>query len=73
MAAVLRGCAGSRPREDRRACAAFEVDDLEHALRGQDVIVPPNSPSAGVIVAFIKVAGAPVELLQIDWTIRTDL
>ena len=28
---------------------------------------------AGVIVAFIKVAGAPVELLQIDRTIRSDL
>ncbi len=55
------------------AHVAFEVDDLEHALRGHEVIIPPNSPSAGVIVAFIKVAGAPVELLQIDRTIRTDL
>ena len=55
------------------AHVAFEVDDLEQALRGHDVIVPPNSPSAGVRVAFIKVAGAPVELLQIDRTIRDDL
>jgi hypothetical protein len=55
------------------AHVAFEVDDLEFALRGQEVIIPPNSPSAGVIVAFIKVAGAPVELLQIDRTIRCDL
>ena len=55
------------------AHVAFEVDDLEQALRGQDVIIPPNSPSAGVIVAFIKVSGAPVELLQIDRTIRSDL
>src|SRR5262245_26191726 len=55
------------------AHVAFEVDDLEQALRGQEVIIPPNSPSAGVIVAFIKVAGAPVELLQIDRTIRSDL
>jgi hypothetical protein len=36
-------------------------------------VISPNSPSAGVIVAFIKVAGAPVELLQIDRTIRSDL
>jgi hypothetical protein len=44
------------------------------SLRGQqEVIHPPNSPSAGAIVAFIKVAGAPVELLQIDRTIRSDL
>jgi hypothetical protein len=49
------------------------VDDLEQAMHGQEVIIPPNSPSAGVIVAFIKVAGAPVELLQIDRTIRRDL
>jgi hypothetical protein len=55
------------------AHVAFEVDDLEQALRGQEVIIPPNRPSAGVIVAFIKVAGAPVELLQIDRTIRSDL
>ncbi len=48
------------------AHVAFEVDDLDQELRGQDVIIPPNSPSAGVRVAFIKVAGAPVELLQID-------
>jgi hypothetical protein len=55
------------------AHVAFEVDDLEQALHGQEVIIPPNSPSAGVIVAFIKVVGAPVELLQIDRTIRSDL
>jgi len=55
------------------ARVAFEVDDLEQALRGQEVIIQPNSPSAGVIVAFIKVSGAPVELLQIDRTIRHDL
>jgi hypothetical protein len=49
---------------------AFEADDLEQTMHGQEVIIPPNSPSAGVIVAFITVAGAPVELLQIDRTIR---
>lgn len=52
---------------------AFEVDDLEEALAGQEVIIPPNSPSRGVTVAFIKVAGAPVELLEIDRSIRKDL
>jgi hypothetical protein len=55
------------------AHVAFEVDDLDQALHGHEVIIPPNSPSAGVRVAFIKVAGAPVELLQIDRTIRGDL
>jgi hypothetical protein len=43
---------------------AFEVEDLEEALKGQDVVIPPNSPSPGVVVAFIRVEGAPVELLQ---------
>ena len=44
--------------------AAFEVDDLETALKGRKVIIKPNSPSRGVLVAFIEEAGAPVELLQ---------
>ena len=35
------------------AHVAFEVDDLEQAVHGQEVIIPPNSPSAGVMVAFI--------------------
>ena len=43
---------------------AFEVDDLESALEGQEVIIEPNSPSEGVLVAFIVCNGAPVEFLQ---------
>jgi len=46
------------------AHVAFEVDDLAEALAGKKVIIPPNSPSPGVLVAFIEEAGAPVELLQ---------
>jgi hypothetical protein len=52
---------------------AFEVDDLEAALRDQHVIIEPNSPSKGVFVAFIEVQGAPVELMQIDHDVRPDL
>ena len=52
---------------------AFEVDDIESALADQKIIIAPNSPSDGVVVAFIEVEGAPVELLQIDRKIRTDL
>ena len=33
------------------AHVAFEVDDLEQAVHGQEVIIPPNRPSAGVMVA----------------------
>ncbi len=46
------------------AHVAFEVDDLQSAIEGHTVIIEPNSPSPGVTVAFIEVAGAPVELLQ---------
>jgi hypothetical protein len=57
----------------RVAHVAFEVDDLGTALIGQKILIPPNSPSRGVMVAFIEVNGAPVELLQIDGSGRTDL
>jgi hypothetical protein len=43
---------------------AFEVEDLEDALKGKTVIIESNSPSAGVIVAFILEEGAPVELIE---------
>ena len=52
---------------------AFEVDNLEEALQGHHLIIAPNSPSPGVRVAFIEVRGAPVELMQIDRSIRADL
>lgn len=52
---------------------AFEVDDLTAALKDQHVIIEPNSPSRGVLVAFIEVNGAPVELMQIDHAVRPDL
>ena len=52
---------------------AFEVDDLVAALAGQKVIIEPNSPSRGVLVAIVEVRGAPVELMQIDHEARPDL
>lgn len=54
------------------AHVAFEVDDLAAAIAGHNIIIAPNSPSAGVLVAFIEVNGAPVELLQIDRTVYRD-
>ena len=47
---------------------AFEVDDLARELEGHQVLIAPNSPSAGVTVAFIVDNGAPVELLHIERT-----
>jgi hypothetical protein len=43
---------------------AFEVDDLEKALEGKEILTPPNSPSDGVQVAMIIHNGAPIELIQ---------
>ena len=43
---------------------AFEVDDLDAALVGQKVLIHPTSPINGLLVAFIEVNGAPVELMQ---------
>ena len=43
---------------------AFEVDDLAAALVGQEILIPPNSPSAGVKVAMILDHGAPIELME---------
>jgi len=48
------------------AHVAFEVEDLAEAIRGKNVIIEPNSPSPGVLVAFVEDNGAPIELLQID-------
>lgn len=52
---------------------AFEVDDLMKAIEGKEVLIKPNSPSPGVIVAFIIENGAPVEFLQIDRSIAKDV
>lgn len=42
---------------------AFEVDDLDAALQGYEVIYAPTSPSDGVRSAMIVHNGAPVELI----------
>jgi hypothetical protein len=52
------------------AHVAFEVDDLDAALRGREVIIAPNSPSRGAMVAFVMINGAPVELVQFDRSLR---
>jgi len=43
---------------------AFEVDDLDTALEGKELIGKVSSPSEGVRVAMIFDNGAPVELLE---------
>ena len=48
----------------QRAHVAFAVDQLEAALVGQQVIVPPFEPLPGVRVAFVLDDEAPVEFLE---------
>jgi hypothetical protein len=43
---------------------AFEVDDVIEAIKGKKIIIAPNSPSEGVLVAFIEENGAPIEFIQ---------
>ena len=45
---------------------AFEVDDLDQALEGKELIGEPTSPSEGVRVAMIFHNGMPVELLEFE-------
>lgn len=45
---------------------AFEVENLEQALIGHEIIIEPNSPSDGVLVAFVMCNGAPVEFLEFE-------
>ncbi len=44
---------------------AFEVDDLEAAIQDKDILIPPDSPSEGIAVAFIVDDGAPIEFIEI--------
>ena len=43
---------------------AFEVDNLAEAIKGKKIIIQPNSPSPGVLVAFVEDNSAPIELMQ---------
>ena len=45
---------------------AIVVDDPQAAIAGKEILIAPNSPAEGIMVAFIVDNGAPVELLQFD-------
>ena len=57
------GCTLPEPVRTRPHLA-FEVEDLDAALEGREILIAPNSPSPGVRVAFILERGEPVELLE---------
>jgi hypothetical protein len=43
---------------------AFEVDDIDSAIAGKQVIFPPFTPYEGVRAAMFVENGAPIEVLQ---------
>ncbi len=43
---------------------AFKVNNLEEAIKGKKIIIKPNSPSEGILVAFIEENGIPIEFLE---------
>jgi hypothetical protein len=43
---------------------AFEVDDLDEALEGKEVLSAPGAPSDGVRAAMIVDNGCPIELIE---------
>lgn len=45
---------------------ALEVEDVFEAVKGKNVIIDPNCPSPGVVVAFIEENGAPIEFIQLN-------
>ncbi len=47
---------------------AFEVDDLDSAIIGKELIDKITSPSKGIRVAMIIDNGAPIELLEFNPT-----
>ena len=49
---------------------AFEVDDLNSAIEGKELISEISSPSKGVRVAMILDNGVPVEFLEFDRNIE---
>ena len=57
---TLPGLVRARPH------IAFQVENLEAALKGRELLIPPNSPSEGVRVAFIVHEGALVEFLEFE-------
>lgn len=50
---------------------AFEVDNLEEAIEGKNLIGEISSPSQGVRTAMIIENGAPVEFIEFDKNKKT--
>ena len=51
---------------------AYEVDDMEAAMKGEKVVYGPNRETPGIAVSMIEVAGATVEFLELNRSIVGD-
>ncbi|MDH7568722.1 MAG: hypothetical protein QHJ73_03960 [Armatimonadota bacterium] len=47
-----------------QAHTAYRVDNLEEAIAGKEIILPPFSPSPGLRVAFVRMHGAVFEFME---------
>jgi len=52
------------PLIQKVAHLCFEVDNLEEAIIGKEILTPINSPSEGCRVAMIIENDAPIELIE---------
>jgi catechol 2,3-dioxygenase-like lactoylglutathione lyase family enzyme len=43
---------------------AFEVDDLQKAVEGKDILIQPITLANGRRIAFIVESGAPIEFIE---------
>jgi len=48
------------------AHVAYQVESIEDALAGREILVQPFSPGPGMRVAFIIHNGSPVEFMEIS-------
>jgi len=44
--------------------AAYIVDDIQAAVKGADIVLPPTAMSDKLTIAFIKIGDALLELMQ---------
>ena len=52
------------PLIQTKAHVAFKVNDLDEAIKGQQVIMEPYEPFTGFKVAMIEAEGTPIELIE---------
>ena len=48
------------------AHVAFQVENMDKALEGQEILMEPFSPMEGVKVAFVLENGAPIEYMEVS-------